>query len=141
MVKGDALRRKGADEKPGARQKYDHVKELMKIAAKNEWDVESLKLISKDLPKTEPIPLSKKQVQDRNRKIKNVLKRFGEVLTPPVPQDLEQHIRGRDSETWLPWEAEAIEKIDRWRDDIQEIKPQIIKELAGIWHSVSAQGR
>ncbi len=44
---------------------------------------------------------------------------------PPVPVELEASIRIRKRSTWLPWEAEAIRKIDRWRSDL--------KLIASIW--------
>jgi hypothetical protein len=43
----------------------------------------------------------------------------GEEPAPPVPAELEASIRIRDRSTWLPWEAEAIRKINRWRQDIE----------------------
>lgn len=40
---------------------------------------------------------------------------------PPVPVELEASIRIKKRSTWLPWEAEAIRKIDRWRTDLKLI--------------------
>jgi len=40
---------------------------------------------------------------------------------PPVPVELEASIRIRKRSTWLPWEAEAIRKIERWRADLKLI--------------------
>jgi hypothetical protein len=39
-------------------------------------------------------------------------------LFPPVPAELEASIRIKKRGTWLPWEAEAIRKIERWRKDV-----------------------
>ncbi|MGC8908386.1 MAG: hypothetical protein ACP5M0_13220 [Desulfomonilaceae bacterium] len=36
----------------------------------------------------------------------------------PVPEELEASIRIRKRSTWLPWEAEAIRKIEKWREDL-----------------------
>jgi hypothetical protein len=44
-----------------------------------------------------------------------------ESLQPPVPAELEASIRVKIRTSWLPWEAEAIRKIDRWRSDIRAI--------------------
>jgi len=41
-----------------------------------------------------------------------------ESLFPPVPAELEASIRIKKRSTWLPWEAEAIRKIERWRNDV-----------------------
>ena len=39
----------------------------------------------------------------------------------PVPEELEASIRIRKRSTWLPWEAEAIRKIEKWREDLVAI--------------------
>lgn len=44
-----------------------------------------------------------------------------QMSEPPVPVELEASIRIRKRSTWLPWEAEAIRKIDRWRADLKII--------------------
>lgn len=44
-----------------------------------------------------------------------------EEYDPPVPAELEASIRIRERSTWLPWEAEAIRKIERWRKDVSTI--------------------
>ncbi len=44
-----------------------------------------------------------------------------ELFEPPVPEELEASIRVKRRSLWLPWEAEAIRKIDRWRSDIKAI--------------------
>jgi hypothetical protein len=61
-----------------------------------------------------------------NRRQLGILTRFlngceadeSECLIPPVPPELEASLRLRKRSTWLPWEAEAIRKIERWRADI-----------------------
>jgi hypothetical protein len=130
MVKGGSLRRSGSDtQKKDARENYDYLKEIIKVASKNGWDMESLGLVSKDLPSNPDRPLTKKDYQDLNRSVGNALKRFDKALTPPVPLDLEESIRARKKENWLPWEAEAIEKIEAWRSDVKKVKPRILEEL------------
>jgi hypothetical protein len=44
-----------------------------------------------------------------------------EPFEPPVPEELEASIRIRKRSTWLPWEAEAVRKIDLWRKDVLSI--------------------
>ena len=46
---------------------------------------------------------------------------YDQTPEPPVPVELEASIRIRKRSTWLPWEAEAIRKIDRWRADLKLI--------------------
>jgi hypothetical protein len=107
---------------------YDRVKAIIGIAKKNGWDIEELGLISKDLP-AEPLNLTKKQVQQRNKLIKGILEKFSRALTPPVPPDLENYIRDKSAQDRLPWEQEALEKVDGWRNDVAELRPQILLEL------------
>ena len=91
--------------------------------------MEGLGLVSKDLPANPDRPLPKRDFQDLNRRVRNILKCFSSALTPPVPLDLEKSIRARSKDNWLPWEAEAIEKIEAWRAEVKEIKPRILEEL------------
>ena len=130
MVKGGSLRRSGSEaQKKDACASYDYLKEIIKVASKNGWDMEGLVLVSKDLPANPDRPLPKRDFQDLNRRVRNILKCFSSALTPPVPLDLEKSIRARSKDNWLPWEAEAIEKIEAWRAEVKEIKPRILEEL------------
>ncbi len=134
MVKAESLR-------PGDRStaqssseaNYDCLKEIVRIARKNRWDLESLNLVPKDLPENGPVTLGKKECQNRNRLITNVLKRFRKILTPPVPADLEMSIKSKPSAEWLPWEKEAIRKNERWRRELQDTRPKILAELNRVW--------
>lgn len=82
-----------------------------------------------------------------NRRQARVFKEFvtergahpSDRLDAPVPVELEASIRIRKRSTWLPWEAEAIHKIELWRDDIQCItrcltdsceKPRRVAQIA-----------
>ncbi len=55
----------------------------------------------------------------------------GQAPEPPVPVELEASIRIRKKSTWLPWEAEAIRKIDRWRADLALITA-VWRETKGV---------
>ena len=107
---------------------YDRVKAIIAIAKKNGWDIEELELIPKDLP-NEPLTLTKRQIQQRNKLVKAILEKFSRALTPPVPPDLETYIRGKMDRDRLPWEQEALEKVEDWRKKVAEIRPQILGEL------------
>lgn len=64
-----------------------------------------------------------------NRREAKILKDFisaiheedADCSPAPVPEELEASIRVRKRSTWLPWEAEAIRKIEKWRDDLINI--------------------
>jgi hypothetical protein len=129
MVKAQSLQRSSAaDEKTGAAN-YDRLKALITIAKKNGWDLESMGLVLKDLPASKSLSLTRKQVTEQNRLLKNILKRFSKILTPPVPLDLESHIKSKDETALLPWEAEALQKVSQWRSEISKVKPQIMEEF------------
>jgi hypothetical protein len=129
MVKAQSLQRSSsADEKTGAAN-YDRLKALITIAQKNGWDLESMGLVLKDLPASKSLSLTRKQVTEQNRLLKNILKRFSKILTPPVPLDLESHIKSKDENALLPWESEALQKVSQWRSEISKVKPQIMEEL------------
>ncbi len=129
MVKGQSLQRGSASDERNAAAKYDRVKALITIAKKNGWDLESMGLVLKDLPASKTLSLTRKQVMEQNRLLKNILKRFSKILTPPVPLDLETHIKSKDETALLPWEAEALQKVSQWRHEISEVKPEIMEEL------------
>jgi hypothetical protein len=129
MVKAQSLQRSGSSDEKTAAAKYDRVKALVTIAKKNGWDLESMGLVLKDLPASKSLSLTRKQVIQQNRLLKNILKRFSRILTPPVPLDLETHIKSKDETALLPWEAEALQKVSQWRNEISKVKPQIMEEL------------
>jgi hypothetical protein len=133
MAEETSARRRGSSSTPSdSGANYDYLNEIVKMAKKNGWDMRALGLVPRDLPPNPPAPVSKKEYQERNRLIRNVLKRFDRSLTPPVPLDLERSIRNREKDHWLPYEAEAIEKIDAWRSQVAKIKPDLLRELGGL---------
>jgi hypothetical protein len=126
MPKGESLRKKNEVKPSGG---YDYLKELINIARKNGWDLEGLGLVPKDLPLKEELILTKKQATERNRLVKSILQRFAKILTPPAPNELEAHILTKDRADWLPWEKEVMERLEKWRDEINELRPAILNEL------------
>jgi hypothetical protein len=66
--------------------------------------------------------LNKKQMKQVFRFLRKIEHHYEECCTPPIPEELENSIRKKDSSAWLPWELEAIEKIDTWRDALKDRK-------------------
>ncbi|MBI5249962.1 MAG: hypothetical protein HY912_10755 [Desulfomonile tiedjei] len=66
--------------------------------------------------------LTKKQMKQVFKFLRKIEHHYEECCTPPIPEELEKGIRKRDSADWLPWELEAIEKVDGWRVALQERK-------------------
>jgi hypothetical protein len=64
--------------------------------------------------------LTKKQMQQLFRFLRRVEKHYEACSKPPIPPELEASIRSRDSEEWLPWEMEAIEKVEVWREQLHQ---------------------
>lgn len=56
-----------------------------------------------------------------------------ECFDPPVPAELEASIRVKPRRLRLPWEAEALRKIDLWRKDVRELveklSPKTVAEI------------
>jgi len=64
--------------------------------------------------------LSKKQMKQLFRFLRKIEHHYEQCCTPPIPEELERSIREKGSDEWLPWELEAIEKVDSWREELQE---------------------
>lgn len=67
-----------------------------------------------------PQPLTVRDMKDLFRALRKIENHYEECSTPPIPQELEKSIRGRDSAEWLPWELEAIEKVENWRTELDD---------------------
>ncbi len=129
MAKAESLKIGGSSDNKSTAAEYDRLKALITIAKKNGWDLEGMGLVLKDLPISKSLALTRKQVVEQNRLLKNILKRFSKILTPPVPLDLENHIKSKQGTALLPWEAEALQKVSHWRTEVNKIRPQIMEEL------------
>ncbi|MCX5861898.1 MAG: hypothetical protein WCG29_09445 [Desulfomonile sp.] len=66
------------------------------------------------------LPLTSKDMKDLFRSLRKIESHYEQCSTPPIPQELEKSIRGRDTSEWLPWELEAIEKVENWRADLDD---------------------
>jgi hypothetical protein len=66
--------------------------------------------------------LTKKQMKQLFRFLRKIEHHYEECCNPPIPEELEKSIRARDSSQWLPWEMEAIEKVDTWREALNDRK-------------------
>ena len=129
MGKGDSLQRADSSSEATSSANYDYIKAAVSMAKKNGWDLESLGLITKDLPVPPTSSLTRKEVVERNRLVRSVLKRFSRILTPPVPVDLERSLRDKNPASLLPWEEEVLEKTAKWRAQFKTAKSEILDEL------------
>jgi len=65
--------------------------------------------------------LNRRQIKLLNDFMNRIKDDDPECFFPPVPAELEAAIRIKRRSIWLPWEAEAIRKIERWREDLNTI--------------------
>ncbi|MEW6351403.1 MAG: hypothetical protein AB1646_20310 [Thermodesulfobacteriota bacterium] len=63
--------------------------------------------------------LSKKEMKQLYKQLRKIEPRFEECSEPPIPDELESDIRDKESSQWLPWELEAIQKAEAWREEVQ----------------------
>lgn len=66
--------------------------------------------------------LTKKEMKQLFRFLRKIENHYEECRTPPIPAELEKSIRSRETSDWLPWEQEAIEKVDGWRAQLKDRK-------------------
>lgn len=72
-------------------------------------------------------PLTTKDVKSLFRVLRKLQNQYEECSTPPIPAELEKSIRRRDSAAWLPWELEAIEKVEIWRSEVVDKRNNLRK--------------
>lgn len=100
------------------RENYRFLTELINIKDKNNSAAKKLEsLVEKRLYQIRG-KLNRRQMRILNQFLKAGNEEEGEYLSPPVPEELEASIRVKKRSVWLPWEAEAIRKIERWRSDL-----------------------
>lgn len=100
-------------------QNYRFLKELINCKEKNSQVARGLEDVAGERLRRIRGKLNRRQITILNQYLKGTSESDDECFVAPVPAELEASIRVRRRSTWLPWEAEAIRKIDRWRSDIQ----------------------
>jgi hypothetical protein len=66
--------------------------------------------------------LTKTQMKKLFRLLRKIERQCTELERPPIPRELEAFIKKRDSSEWLPWELEAVEKLEVWRKELRDRK-------------------
>jgi len=120
----------GVPETPGDfNSNYRYLKQLINNALKEGAPLETLHLIPKHPPRKKPKQLSKGDLIKLLHIIRRIRTRYQRLLHPPVPRELERDILAKGPEQRLPWEFEALEKLERWRKDVHTVRAQVRKEL------------
>ena len=120
----------GVSEPPGDfKSNYRHLKRLIDSALKHGTPIEELKLVPRHPAGKAPRPLSREDLIKLLHIIRRIKTRYQRLLQCPVPWELERDILAKLPEQRLPWEDEALEKVDRWRSDVKAVRAQVQKEL------------
>lgn len=107
------------------RENYRFLSELINCRQQNTSVTRDLEQMARNPICSIRAKLNRRQRQILSRLLREFQYDDSEPFAPPVPPELEASLRLRKPSTWLPWEAEAIHKIERWRADISLI--------AGLW--------
>jgi hypothetical protein len=105
------------------------LKQLINKALKEGTPLEDLHLIPRNPANKKTKQLSKDDLLRLLHTIRRIKTRYQRLLQCPVPHELERDILAKAPDERLPWETEALEKIDQWRVDVQKIRSQVQKEL------------
>ncbi len=120
----------GVSEPPGDfRSNYRQLKQIIEKALKEGTPLEELHLIPKDKSRKSVKQLSKEDLLSLLRIIRRIKTRYERLIESPVPWELERDILAKTPEERLPWEEEALDKVNQWRRDVEAMRAQVQKEL------------
>ncbi|MBM4326715.1 MAG: hypothetical protein FJ118_06080 [Deltaproteobacteria bacterium] len=108
---------------------YKYLKRLVNRALKEGTPIEDLHLIDKHSASRKPKPLSREDLIKLLHTLRRIRTRYQRLLEPPVPRELERDILAKAPEERLPWEEEALGKIEQWRRDVRAVRNQVRREL------------
>jgi hypothetical protein len=100
------------------RENYRFLSELINCKHKNNSAAQCLQKVLEPRLCNVRGKLNRRQIKILNLFVKDLENNEPESMTPPVPAELEAAIKMKKRSTWLPWEAEAIRKIELWRGDL-----------------------
>ncbi len=132
----------GVPEPPGDfDSNYRHLKQLINRAIKSGTPIEDLKLIPKSSSTKKPATLSRDDLLRLLKLIRSIKARYQTLLEAPVPEELEHHILAKEPMQRLPWETEALEKAEKWRNDLMKARALVRAELndhlkTELFHSI-----
>jgi len=120
----------GVSEPPGDFiSNYKHLKQIINEALKEGMPLEELHLVPRRGPNTKTKQLSKDDLLRLLHTIRRIRTRYQRLLQRPVPKELERDILAKPAQQRLPWEEEALDKINRWRHDLKRVRAEVQKEL------------
>jgi len=108
---------------------FRQLKQLINRALKEGTPLEELHLIPKLLTRKKPHQFSTEDLLKLLHTIRRIKTRYQRLLQAPVPPELERDILAKSREERLPWETEALEKIQQWREDVMAVRDSVRLEL------------
>jgi hypothetical protein len=107
--------------------------QLIECKDKNDLVISPLQELLHGRADKKPTELNKRQKTILKKILEGLERQDIECFDPPVPAELEASIRVKPRRCRLPWEAEAIRKIDLWRKDVrhmvERLSPGRVTEL------------
>lgn len=100
------------------RENYRFLTELIDCEEKNNSASKTLEELVKRRLHSLAGKLNRRQMKILHEFLRSLEDKELDPIDPPVPSELEASIRVKRRSNWLPWEAEAIRKIERWRSDL-----------------------
>lgn len=120
----------GVSEPPGDfKSNYKQLKALINKALNEGIPLEDLKLVPRRGSGKKAKQLSKDDLVKLLHTIRRIRTRYQRLLQSPVPKELERDILAKLPGDRLPWEEEALEKVNRWREDVEKVRSQVQAEL------------
>ncbi len=117
-------------EPPGDfKSNYRRLKKIINTALAEGTPLEELHLIPKDVSPPAAKQLSRDDLITLLRIIRRIKSRYKALLKSPVPRELERDILAKASRDRLPWEDEALGKLEKWRADVRAVRATVQKEL------------
>ncbi|MCX5874231.1 MAG: hypothetical protein NTY51_13505 [Deltaproteobacteria bacterium] len=120
----------GVPEPPGDfESNYRNLKKIINTAIKNGVALDQLNLIPKTPSEKPPKNLSRDDLLRLLKLIRRIKSRCESLLEPPVPAELERDILAKSPDDRLPWETEALEKIEAWKEALKTMRAEVRIEL------------
>ncbi len=120
----------GVSEPPGDfSSNYRDLKKLINRALKEGTPIEDLNLVPRHSSASPPRKLSREDLLKLLHTIRRIKTRYQRLLQCPVPRELERDILAKPPAQRLPWENEALDKVEEWRQAVCAVRAQVQAEL------------
>ncbi len=120
----------GVSEPPGDfKSNYRYLKNLINKAIKEGTPLEDLHLIPRCPSSKRPKQLSRDDLLKLLHTIRKIKTRYQRLLQSPVPRELERDILAKAPERRIPWETEALDRVQQWRRDVTKVRRHVQREL------------